>query len=64
MQSQEKPLQSSVKALRIDEAAKALNVSHWTVRRLIKSGAIKSCRKLRVHLIPIEEIDRFLESSN
>ena len=55
------PIEPTPAALRIDQAAKALNVSHWTVRRLIKSGAIKSCRKLRVHLIPAEEIDRFLK---
>jgi len=30
------------------------------VRRLIKSGRLRSCRQLRVHLIPAEEIDRFL----
>ena len=39
-----------------------LNVSHWTVRRLIKRGALKSCRELRVHLIPINEIERFLQA--
>lgn len=48
------------KALSIDEAAETLGVSHWTIRRLIKSGAIRSCRVLRVHLIPIGEIDRLL----
>jgi len=62
MQNQTEPIGKTCKVLRIDEAASLLGVSHWTVRRLIKCGAIQSCRKLRVHLIPITEIDRFLES--
>lgn len=49
------------KAIRISEAARLLNVSHWTVRRLIKNGTIRSCRILRTHLIPVEEIDRLLQ---
>lgn len=62
MRAKNFPPEPRSRVLRIDEAAEALNVSHWTVRRLIKSGAIKSCRQLRVHLIPVEEIDRFLTS--
>ncbi|MDF1659433.1 MAG: helix-turn-helix domain-containing protein [Verrucomicrobiales bacterium] len=49
------------RAFKIDEAAEVLGVSHWTVRRLIKSGKLTSVRALRHHLIPSEAIDRFLE---
>lgn len=49
------------KALSIAETADTLGVSHWTVRRLIKSGAIRSCRILRTHIIPLSEIDRLLD---
>lgn len=52
------------RALKIDEAAEVLGVSHWTVRRLLKDGALRSSRVLRHHLIPVEEIDRLLEVGN
>ena len=52
------------RAVRIDEAASLLGVSHWTVRRLIKRGELRSCRQLRCHLIPLSEIERFLDLSN
>ncbi len=48
------------RALSIEETAETLGVSHWTVRRLIKSGALRSCRVLRTHLVPVGEIDRLL----
>jgi len=54
------PTQQPRKALTISEAAQTLGVSHWTVRRLIKSGALRSCRVLRTHLVPVGEIDRLL----
>jgi excisionase family DNA binding protein len=48
------------RALSISEAAETLGISHWSIRRLIKSGALRTCRVLRTHLIPIDEIDRLL----
>jgi excisionase family DNA binding protein len=53
--------QAQRRAISIQEAADTLGVSHWTIRRMIKSGAIRSCREIRKHLIPISEIDRLLE---
>jgi excisionase family DNA binding protein len=48
-------------ALKIKDAAKYLgDVSHVTVRRLIKRGLLKPNRALRHILIPIPELDRFL----
>ncbi|MCB1086058.1 MAG: helix-turn-helix domain-containing protein [Verrucomicrobiae bacterium] len=61
MKSTSSPKKQERQAFRIDEAAEVLGVSHWTVRRLIKSGALKSCRVLRCHLIPVSEIDRLLQ---
>jgi excisionase family DNA binding protein len=58
------PKQIAVRrGMSITEAAETLGVSHWTVRRLIKSGAIRSCRILRTHIIPVNEIDRLLDNT-
>jgi excisionase family DNA binding protein len=49
------------KALKIKDACQYLgNVSHQTLRRLLKRGLIKPNRALRHILIPIAELDRFL----
>lgn len=48
------------RALSIEETAQTLGISHWSVRRLIKSGALRSSRVLRTHIIPLSEIDRLL----
>jgi excisionase family DNA binding protein len=48
-------------ALKIKEAARYLGVSPISVRRLIHRGLIKPNRALRHILIPIGELDRFLE---
>lgn len=47
-------------ALKISGAAKFLDVSIPTVRRLIKRGDIKPIRKLRHLLIPVDELNRWL----
>jgi excisionase family DNA binding protein len=48
-------------ALKIKEAARYLGVSPISVRRLIHRGLIKPNRALRHILIPIGELDRFLD---
>jgi excisionase family DNA binding protein len=54
--------QSPIGALKIKDAAKYLGgVSQITVRRLIKRGLIKPNRALRHVLIPISELDKFLQ---
>jgi excisionase family DNA binding protein len=54
--------QSTIGALKIKDAAKYLGgVSQITVRRLIKRGLIKPNRALRHVLIPISELDKFLQ---
>ena len=56
-----KPLTAPVGALKIKDAAKYLGgVSCITVRRLIRRGLIKPNRALRHILIPLAELDRFL----
>jgi excisionase family DNA binding protein len=51
-----------VGALKIKDAAKYLGgVSHITVRRLIKRGLIKPNRALRHILIPMSELDKFIQ---
>jgi len=49
-------------ALKLKEAAQYLGVSSTTVRRLINRGQIQPNRALRHILIPVEELDRFLQS--
>ena len=54
--------QSPIGALKIKDAAKYLGgVSQITIRRLIKRGLIKPNRALRHVLIPISELDKFLQ---
>jgi acyl CoA:acetate/3-ketoacid CoA transferase len=53
-----------VGALKIKQAAKYLGgVSIISVRRLISRGLLKPNRALRHVLIPISELDRFLQDS-
>jgi excisionase family DNA binding protein len=49
-------------ALKIKAAASYLSVSTVTLRRLITRGLIKPNRALRHVLIPIAELDRFINS--
>jgi excisionase family DNA binding protein len=42
------------------ETAEILGVSYHTVQRLIYKGDIRTVPGLRVRLIPVREIDRFL----
>jgi len=49
-------------ALKIKAAASYLSVSTVTVRRLIERGLIKPNRALRHVLIPVAELDRFINS--
>ena len=51
-----------VGALKIREAARYLSVSIITVRRLITRGLIKPNRALRHILIPVAELERFINS--
>jgi len=48
-------------ALKVRYAAEYLSVAPITVRRLIKRGLIQPNRALRHILIPVEELDRFLQ---
>jgi hypothetical protein len=49
-------------ALKFDDALEYLGGIHpATLRRLIKRGLIRSNRKLRHHIFPIKELDRYLE---
>jgi len=51
-----------VGALKIPGACKYLGgISQITMRRLIDRGKIKPCRNIRHVLIPIRELDRWLE---
>ena len=50
------------RALKLKDAANYLSVSPISVRRLIQRGLIKPNRALRHILIPIGELDRFLEN--
>jgi len=53
---------SPIGALKIKDAAKYLGgVSQITVRRLINRGLIKPNRALRHVLIPVSELDKFLQ---
>jgi excisionase family DNA binding protein len=47
----------------IPEAARMLSISTKSVYRLIDRGIIKSSRALRTHLIPIIELERFLQTT-
>jgi excisionase family DNA binding protein len=54
--------QAPIGALKIKDAAKYLGgISHVTIRRLIKRGLIKPSRALRHILIPVSELDKFLQ---
>jgi excisionase family DNA binding protein len=60
-----KTLPAPIGALKLKDAAQYLGgVSTVTVRRLIKRGLIKPNRSLRHVLIPVAELDRFLEPEN
>ena len=48
-------------ALKVRQAAEYLSVAPVTVRRLIKRGLIRPNLALRHILIPVEELDRFLQ---
>ncbi len=50
-------------AYSIDETGKVLGISNVSVYRLIKLGKLKPSSALRHKLIPISEIERFLDES-
>jgi excisionase family DNA binding protein len=50
------------RALQLKRAAAYIDVSEMSIRRLIKRGLIKPNRALRHILIPVAELDRFLET--
>jgi excisionase family DNA binding protein len=49
-------------ALKINEAAALIGVSHQTIRRAITRGDIRVSRKTRHVLIPRGEIERFISA--
>ena len=46
---------------KISEAAQVIGVSESSIRRAIRNGEIRPVRKLRHVIIPISEIERYLE---
>ena len=50
-------------AYSMQEAAEALGVSYITIHRLLKRGLLKSSTALRHKLIPVRELERFLEDT-
>jgi excisionase family DNA binding protein len=59
-QSEPSAGQPAKKAVKIKEAAMLLGICENSVRRLIDRQQLRTNRVLRHHLIPMEEIDRFL----
>jgi excisionase family DNA binding protein len=49
--------------LKVPEAGEMLGVNAHSVRRLIDRGEIKAIRSLRHPLIPVSEIQRFIDKS-
>jgi excisionase family DNA binding protein len=49
--------------MKVPEAAEMLGVNAQSVRRLIDRGEIKAIRSLRHPLIPVSEIQRFIDKS-
>jgi excisionase family DNA binding protein len=45
----------------IHEAADYLGVAEITVRRLVQRGLLKPNRKIRHWILPVKELNRFLE---
>ena len=56
----ESKLLPPAKTVKIREAAAMLGICENSVRRLIDREHLRTIRVLRHHLIPLEEIDRFL----
>jgi excisionase family DNA binding protein len=54
--------QVSQRALKLGQAAEYLGLSTISIRRLIKRGLIKPNRALRHILIPIAELERFINT--
>lgn len=49
-------------AVRIPEAAQMLSMSEKSIYRAISRGDIRATRKFRHKLIPVSELERFLNS--
>jgi excisionase family DNA binding protein len=47
--------------LRLEAAAEALSVSHWTIRAWIKQGLIRTVRLGKLRMIPQAGINRIAE---
>ena len=47
-------------AVTVKQAAAMMNCSEKTIRRLIDQGKLKACLKLRIILIPIQSIEKYL----
>jgi excisionase family DNA binding protein len=54
------PPDNSARLVKIPQAAQMLSLSIPTVRRLIAQGDLRVNRKVRHLLIPISEIERFI----
>lgn len=50
--------------LTVGEAARALGVSRTTIYRLIADGHLRASRVLRRKLIPVGELQRFLDQTS
>lgn len=48
----------------MQEAAALLGVSYTTVQRLVNSGKLGTLPGMRRRLIPLAELDRYLESAS
>src|SRR4029453_12985864 len=53
-------MQPAAGALRFNDAARYLSIHPASLRRLWERGLIRSNRALRIHLFPVEELQRFL----
>lgn len=51
-------------AVNVKEAARLLSISHWTLRRVIAEGRIRTRRINRCLVIPMTELQRFLNEGD
>ncbi len=49
-------------AMPLNEAAAAIGLSHWTLRKAINSGQLKAMRVGRRILVSPKELERFLNA--
>ncbi len=49
-------------ALGVKEAAEAVGLSHWTIRKFIREGKLRSIRLGKRVLVEPEELERLIEA--